>query len=203
MIVYQCPECFVALPRSHWTEEGWKRTAGIECKHLFTNYRQIDLEAASTATLFTVGYAGRGIRQFLDVLEARQIELVIDTRWLPLSQHKPAFSKTRLHDALTYRFDHQTQPTDPIGYWHCKSLGSPPELRKALYATGDYEGFFTAYRGHLATQSASLWSVQALVADRQRVALLCSEAKHTECHRSVLAEEVHRLLGGKPGLVHL
>lgn len=204
MIVYQCPSCYAVIRERDYDRNSRLTEWAAKCGHRQDEYKEIDLEAASTATLYTVGYSGRTVRGFLDLLDARQIALVIDTRWLPLSQHKPGFSKSRLKDALTWRFDHaQAQPMDPIGYWHCRPLGSPPELRKALYSTGDYATFFEAYRAHLTTQSAALWSVQALIADKQRVALLCSEASHELCHRSVLAEEVVRLLGGKPGLVHL
>lgn len=169
-------------------------SATAPCGHPFEHYGEVNLDWATTATIFTIGYAGRSLDEFVSLVRARGMTLVIDTRWLPLSQHKPDFSKKNLRTALL---------DAGIDYWHCKSLGSPPELRKALHETNDYFTFFADYNTHMIKQVEALRSVEALVADRQRVALLCSEAKHYECHRSALAEEIFCRLGGSPGLVHL
>lgn len=195
MIVYQCSDCYTTLRRADVPMKS-ADSAMASCTHPFAGYHEIDLYAAQTATLFTIGTSGKDMRQFLQALDARQVEMIIDTRWLPLSRHKPEFSKTRLAKALTLR-------ERSIDYWHCRVLGSPPELRKRLHETQDYFTFFAEYHQHMIAQQEALRCVEALVADRQRVALLCSEASQAECHRSVLATEIFRRLGGSPGLVHL
>jgi hypothetical protein len=206
MIVYQCPDCYHTMPKFRfefsWGLHPYQQHRKAECRHRrarYERYREIDLEHASTATVFTVGYAGRSLDEFLALVQIHQIALVMDTRWLPLARFKPDFSKNRLRAALQAAI-----PGGPgVGYWHCKPLGSPPVLREALARTNDYVAFFAAYRAHLVKQKQVLLDVQALVVDQQRVALLCSEAHVEVCHRSVLAQEIQALLGGKSAIVHL
>jgi hypothetical protein len=206
VIVYQCPDCHHTMPKFRfefsWGLHPHQQHRKAECEHRrarYERYQAINLEDASTATIFTIGYAGRSLHEFLALIKAHQIALVIDTRWLPLARFKPDFSKTRLSAALQ-----AANPGSPgVGYWHCKPLGSPPALRAALARTNDYAAFFAAYRAHLLKQQQALLDVRALVADRQRVALLCSEASVEVCHRSVLAQKLWTLLDGKPEIVHL
>ncbi len=213
MILYQCPTCYHTMSKAQfefaWGLHPHEQHRQAECHHRrghYEYYKEIDLDTAQTATIFTIGYSGKDMRQFLLALDARQVEMVIDTRWLPLSRHKPLFSKNNLRNMLAQRPDLQVA-AEPrrrsIAYWHCRVLGSPPELRKRLHETNDYFTFFAEYHAHMIQQVEALRSVEALVADRQRVALLCSEASHAECHRSALATEIFRRLGGSPGLVHL
>lgn len=206
MIVCQCPDCYHTMSKFRfefsWGLHPHRQHQKAECGHRrarYERYREIDLEDASTATVFTIGYAGRSLDEFLALVKAHQIALVVDTRWLPLARFKPDFSKSRLRAAL--RAAHPGGPG--IDYWHCPPLGSPPPLRAALARMNDYTGFFTAYRAHVVEQKQALLDVQALVADRQRVALLCSEAHAEVCHRSILAQEIRALLGSKPEVVHL
>lgn len=160
-----------------------------------------DLESASTATLYTIGYSGKQVDAFIWQLVEARVALLVDIRRLPLSRHKPMFSKSNLADLLL----RIKTDSGPIGYWHVPLLGSDPELRKTLAITGDYVYFFQAFRRYLtgANQQAALLAVAAQLALHQRIALLCTEAKAEECHRSAVAESIYSLLGGKPGMVHL
>ena len=199
-MVYQCPECYHVV---QYAPSGWpsNRAPGANaCMHRWGNYREITQEVAETATLFTIGYAERKPPMtpsaFLATLQAEQIVFLVDIRCNPIS-HKPGFSKTALSAFLE---------AHSIRYWHCPALGTSRELRRELRESGDYERFFLEFFGYLRSDKnaqAALRSVSALVADRQRVALLCTEADAQRCHRHIVADEVVRLLGGKPGLKHL
>jgi uncharacterized protein (DUF488 family) len=201
--VFLCPTCYAVIP-----ESGVDRAAHdmhvadwvTACGHYLSGYKEIAPEQAETAMLYTVGYAYHKPpmtpETFLEALHAQQIAFLVDVRRMPLS-HKPGFSKTPLSAFLE---------ANSIGYWHCTALGVPKERRRELQTTGDYGLYFYDFLGYLRSAhyaQAALRSVAALVADRQHVALLCTEANAEECHRHVVAEEVHRLLAGKPGLKHL
>jgi uncharacterized protein (DUF488 family) len=73
-------------------------------------------------TLYTIGFEGADIAQFLGTLVACEIEQVLDIREVPVSR-KPGFSKSSLQMAL-----------DAIGirYCHLKALGDPKRGREAM-----------------------------------------------------------------------
>lgn len=74
---------------------------------------------ANTA-IYTIGYEGRAIDEFIAMLAAEQIERVIDVRDLPLSRRR-GFSKTPLGEALRGA---------GIEYVHMKSAGNPYRKEK-------------------------------------------------------------------------
>jgi uncharacterized protein (DUF488 family) len=63
---------------------------------------------------FTIGHSTRGVSQFVDLLQASQIELVVDVRHIPRSRTHPQFNRETLADDLG---------TVQIGYAHVAALG--------------------------------------------------------------------------------
>jgi uncharacterized protein (DUF488 family) len=132
--------------------------------------------------LFTIGYEGKTMAEFLDELEAAGVELLIDVRAVAASR-RPGFSKTALSGALGER---------GIGYLHLRPLGTPAAGREAA-RKGRVAEMRGIYAGQLETPEAALAMEQALAAaGEKRAALLCYEAEAAGCHRSMLAE---RMLG--------
>ncbi len=84
--------------------------------------------------LYTIGYTGFGISEFVDTLLEHEIECLIDIREIPLSRKK-GFSKTALTENLE---------SVGIKYSHFRSLGSPRIDRHELRETGDFSQFFRA-----------------------------------------------------------
>ena len=83
------------------------------------------------AAAFTVGYEGRTLDEFVQLLLAARVERVVDVRALPLSRRR-GFSKTPLKCALA---------AQGIEYVHVRAAGNPyrnlrddPERCLALYA---------------------------------------------------------------------
>ena len=72
--------------------------------------------------LFTIGYEGATMADFLAALGAAGVRRVIDVRALPLSR-RSGFSKTPLKNALA---------EVGIDYVHLKALGTPPSGRAAV-----------------------------------------------------------------------
>lgn len=140
-------------------------------------------------TIFTIGYEGATIEDFVATLQLMGVELLLDVRELPISRRK-GFAKTALKDALAKA---------GIEYLHEKRLGSPKPIRDRLKKDWNYDLFFQEYGKHLKLHE-SLLETLADELDRN-VALMCYERKHTECHRTAVAEVLYRITGNKP--VHL
>jgi uncharacterized protein (DUF488 family) len=132
--------------------------------------------------LFTIGYEGKTVAEFLDELAAAGVELVIDVRAVAASR-RPGFSKTALAGALGQK---------GIGYLHLRPLGTPASGRQAA-RQGRIEEMREIYAAQLETPEAGLALEQALeAAGGKKTALLCYEAEAADCHRSMLAA---RMLG--------
>lgn len=132
--------------------------------------------------LFTIGYSGYTVDSFISALQRENVTLLLDIRWTPISRKK-GFSKTALRLALT---------DAGIRYHHLRVLGSPTELRQALYAEKDLQAFFASYRDYLNSQQSGLREAADLVTEHS-VCLMCVEQCADECHRSVVAEAIKTL----------
>lgn len=151
--------------------------------------------------LFTIGYEGATVPEFLGVLEQAGVRRVIDVRALPLSR-RPGFSKTPLKAALA---EHG------IDYVNLKALGTPAEGRAAARA-GRHAEMVAIYERQLGLPEAmvAVEQMRALASECPS-ALLCFEREPALCHRQTLitetlpeAEVVHLFAGdagGEPGKV--
>lgn len=165
-----------------------------------------------TTPIYLIGYGARSLDSFLSVLKAQGIAYLVDVRSRPYSRFKPEFSKDALETALKkaevrYVFMGENlggQPTDPdcyvdgkVSYDRCKE--------KTFYLEG-IERLRRAWEQQLP------------------LALMCSEGKPEQCHRSKLiapslielnievihidesdqlisqAEVMDRITGGQPSL---
>src|SRR5688572_20827863 len=130
--------------------------------------------------LFTIGYEGKTLDEFLDELGSAGVDLVLDVRAVAASR-RPGFSKTALAGALRER---------GIDYLHLRPLGTPAAGREAARA-GRIAEMRAIYADQLETPEAALAMEQALAEASQRhAALLCYEKEAPDCHRSMLAERL-------------
>jgi len=130
--------------------------------------------------IFTIGYEGTTVGEFIAALQKAGVERVIDVRALPLSR-RPGFSKTPLSGALEEA---------GIEYVHLKALGTPSEGRTAARA-GRHSDMARIYAGQLELPEAMVQSAQMLELAREKPsALLCMEREPAECHRTLLLKAV-------------
>ena len=130
--------------------------------------------------IFTIGYEGTTVPEFVSALKGAGVERVIDVRALPLSR-RPGFSKTPLRGALEEA---------GIEYVHLKALGTPSEGRTAARA-GRHSGMERIYAGQLELPEAMAQSAQMLELAREKPsALLCMEREPAHCHRTLLLNAV-------------
>ena len=130
--------------------------------------------------IFTIGYEGTTVPEFIDALKSAGVERVIDVRALPLSR-RPGFSKSPLRAALEEA---------RIDYVHLKALGTPSEGRTAARA-GRHADMARIYAGQLELPEAIAQSAQMLeLAKETPSALLCMEREPQHCHRTLLLKAV-------------
>lgn len=134
--------------------------------------------------LFTIGYEGLIIKDFVQRLLRWKVNVVVDVRLNPVSR-KPFFSKTALIRELA---------SNGIDYTHFKELGTPQSLRTALMSTGDYPKFMLEYRKYAAIKVGVLNNLLSLVKSKRTV-LMCLEKDPEKCHRSVIAMMVKEIDG--------
>lgn len=137
--------------------------------------------------VWTIGHSSMSVGEFVGLLQANGIDLVVDVRTAPYSRFASQFNKPDLAHALeqvgiTYRYEGERlggRPNDPT----CYRSGAIPEHaeRAEFLKLVDYDAV-----------KCKPWFQQALaeiidLADHHRIALMCSEEDPKECHR-------HRLI---------
>src|SRR5688572_434272 len=90
-------------------------------------------------TLYTIGYEGAALSDFVATLHVARIKHVMAVRQVPQSR-RPGFSKNVLAAALAL---------EGIGYSHWKQLGDPKPGREAA-RQGRMEEFREIFEAHLA-----------------------------------------------------
>lgn len=130
--------------------------------------------------IFTIGYEGTTVGEFIAALQKAGVERVVDVRALPLSR-RPGFSKSPLRAALAEA---------GIDYVHLKALGTPSDGRTAARA-GRHADMARIYAGQLELPEAMVQSAQMLELAREKPsALLCMEREPEHCHRTLLLDAV-------------
>ena len=130
--------------------------------------------------IFTIGYEGTTVGEFIAALHKAGVRRLIDVRALPLSR-RPGFSKTALRGALEEA---------GIEYLHLKALGTPADGRAAARA-GRHADLERIYAGQLELPEAIAQSAQMLaLANEMPSALLCMEREPAHCHRTLLLDAV-------------
>ena len=130
--------------------------------------------------VFTIGYEGTTVPEFITALKGAKVEHVIDVRALPLSR-RPGFSKSALRAALDEA---------GIEYTHLKALGTPADGRAAARA-GRHEDLKRIYAGQLELPEAMAQGAEMLELAREKPsALLCMEREPAHCHRTLLLDAI-------------
>ncbi|NOZ50681.1 MAG: DUF488 domain-containing protein [Chloroflexi bacterium] len=138
-------------------------------------------------TLFTIGYEGITIDQYLCQLLFNNINALVDIRKNPFSR-KHGFSQSQLEKYMA---------KVGIEYYHLPELGISSNLRKGLNGRHSYEILFEYYASTiLPEQGQAINEIKKLLSEHRRIALTCFEAEYNMCHRYKVAE----LLDSDPNL---
>lgn len=139
-----------------------------------------DILRKKTPVIYTIGYEGRGLDEFIQVLKEVGIDIVIDIRELPLSRKK-GFSKTPLSKTLE---------ENNIGYIHMKKLGTPKDLRNQYKSKKiTFKEFEKGYLRYINTQPEVLEELLEY-ALKNTCVLMCYERDWRICHRRIIANQL-------------
>lgn len=133
--------------------------------------------------IYTAGYEGKTVDEFLNLLMESGISQLIDVRFNPISRrygfHKSTLA--RLCNSLG------------IDYKHLPELGIPGSERDDLNSSAKYTSLFNNYRSNLPSREDALLDVTSLLKSKPSV-LVCMEADPKFCHRNVLAQYLTTLI---------
>lgn len=131
-------------------------------------------------TIYTIGHSTRTIEQFIALLRAHDIQMVVDVRTIPRSRHNPQFGQDMLSPALKEA---------GIEYTHLAKLGGLRHAAPDSINTGWQNSSFRGYADYMATDAfeEGLEELKSM-AKKKRVAILCAEAVPWRCHRSLIAD---------------
>ena len=131
-------------------------------------------------TIFTIGHSTRTVEEFVDIMKAFRIELVVDVRTVPRSRHTPQFNYDSLPVSLKKA---------GIEYIHMKGLGGLRHPAKDSRNMGWRNSSFRGFADYM-QETEFRENIDALIelAKGKRVAVMCAEAVPWRCHRSLIAD---------------
>ena len=119
--------------------------------------------------LATIGYESAPQARVIETLKAAGVEVLIDVRAVAASR-RAGCSKGLLSSSLE---------DAGIEYVHLRALATPKAEMRAIF------------EAHLAEPEAQLQLARAIeIAKVKKAALLCYEADHRGCHRSIVVERM-------------
>jgi uncharacterized protein (DUF488 family) len=131
-------------------------------------------------TIWTIGHSTRSIEDFIEMLQAFKIELLVDIRSFPGSRRFPQFNKENLADSLL---------TNKIEYVHILRLGGRRTPKKDSKNTGWKHESFRGYADYMETEYFKKGIEELIeIAEKRKTSIMCSEAVWWKCHRSLVAD---------------
>lgn len=131
-------------------------------------------------TIYTIGHSTHPLDEFLDILKAFEIELVVDVRTVPKSRHNPQFNETDLEQSLQQH---------NIAYGHLKELGGLRHTNKDSINTAWRNLSFRGFADYMQTEDFQDGIAQLIkLAQKKRTVIMCAEAVPWRCHRSLIGD---------------
>ena len=152
----------------------------------------MDINTMKILKLFTIGYEGREIDDFIARLKSNNINRLIDVREIAISRKK-GFSKSALQAKLE---------SENIEYVHIPSLGSPSAVRRKLKQDSDYKHFFSSYREHLSNNLTGIEEATQYIHGGLSC-IMCFERHPEYCHRSTVALTIKELSVSDLNIIHI
>jgi uncharacterized protein (DUF488 family) len=136
----------------------------------------------SPLPVFTIGHSTRTIEEFVALLQAGEVRLVVDIRRMPRSRRNPQYNDDILPGELA---------SYQIGHMRIAELGG---LRKKTDVAAAVNGFWTNssfhnYADYALSEEFRAGFAQLLDASMaQRAAIMCAESVWWQCHRRIVAD---------------
>jgi hypothetical protein len=149
---------------------------------------------AASPTLYTIGYEGLHLEEYINLLIAQNVRMLIDVRKNAYSM-KFGFSRHILERGLREAGIH---------YLHLPGLGVDSAKRREAETDKQWYRMFEEYeRDTLPMKGHELSKIKEMLERLNRVAITCYEAVPGDCHRSYVAKALESMHGWKYPVVHL
>jgi hypothetical protein len=133
-----------------------------------------------SVVVLTIGHSTQDIDDFVQLLKAHEVTLLLDVRTIPRSRHNPQFNEESLPKVL-----HKAG----IGYRCIAGLGG---LRRARANSQNKAWRNASFRGFADYMQTAEFEESLLelidLAREERIAVMCAEAVPWRCHRSLIAD---------------
>ncbi|MGH7430147.1 MAG: DUF488 family protein, partial [Candidatus Methylomirabilaceae bacterium] len=131
-------------------------------------------------SLWTIGHSTRPIEAFIELLQAHDIQLLVDVRTLPYSRRNPQFNTGVLAESLV---------NAGLQYHHLPALGGRRKSRPDSMNRGWRSAGFRGYADYMQTDEFRGGLEELMATGRKRrTAFMCAEAVPWRCHRSLIAD---------------
>jgi len=152
-------------------------------------------------TIYTIGHSTHTLDEFVNILHAFEIGLVVDVRSIPGSRHNPQFNQEELERDLKLH---------GIAYIHIKNLGGLRHTTRASVNTAWKNSSFRGFADHMQTEEFQTGVEQLMeLATKKRTVIMCAEAVPWRCHRSLIGDalvvrgiQVEDIMSEKAGKPH-
>jgi uncharacterized protein (DUF488 family) len=135
------------------------------------------------ADFFTIGYTGRTIGDFIELLTEAGVSCLVDVRHSAVSPYKPDFSRRNLQTHLSGH---------GIEYVHLPHLGIPRDVRGYAVGERNRDVLWEWYDANVI--QAHLWNLDWFFNSvNHPVALMCTEVDPTSCHRHRIGLALERM----------
>ncbi len=133
------------------------------------------------AILYTIGHSTRTLEEFLEVLHAHFIQLLVDIRSFPASRRLPHFNREAMETSL---------PAAGIRYEWMKALGGRrKKIRNDSPNIAIRSDSFRNYADYMLTPEFKQAALQLIAwAEQARTAYMCAERVYFQCHRMMVSD---------------
>jgi len=143
----------------------------------------------------TIGHSTRSLEEFVELLQAAGIDVVVDVRTIPRSRRNPQFNRDTLPESLAVY---------GLGYEHMASLGGRRHSTLPVSPNSFWEHpSFRSYADYaMGPEFRSGLEQLRMLGHTRRCAIMCAEAVWWRCHRRIIAdyllasgERVYHIMG--------
>lgn len=133
------------------------------------------------AVLYTIGHSTRDLADFSRVVQAHELQVLVDIRAFPMSRRHPQFNREALElwlpeIGLEYRW------MQALGGRRKKTLEDSPNVALRNDSFRNYADYMLSEPfQHAAAEVIAL-------AEKQRTAIMCAERVYFQCHRMMVSD---------------
>lgn len=130
--------------------------------------------------IWTIGHSTHSLDDFLEILSAHRIELVVDVRRFPGSRRLPQFNRATLEQSLA---------AAGVAYCSLPSLGGRRTPLPDSPNSGWRNSSFRGYADHMASEEFAEGHFELItLAGGLRTAVMCAEVLWWRCHRRLISD---------------